>query len=241
MELAIFGDSLAAEDGVYAGDQDNFVQLLRNSILPFHISANYAVGGSINGEAGDYVYVVNGVTLQAKGLLGQIDLFIANAPPTDAIIIWSGTNNLVIGAQLDPFIDENGGVGVTPFVSDVRTELNAVGDPYGYLSKVVFFTMLNFEAAKNKLRAAYPTTPIIFIGALPIGRTPLAHYGNNDVTLAFNASADLEDAMENQIPAWDVNCHYVSLEFMKVTCQDMIHLDTAGQRRVFEKLVTALK
>ncbi len=236
MRLVFFGDSLLDTRGIYSGKESNIVQLLQNSILPFIIT-NYAEGGSLTGGAEEYAYKINGEILKAKGLQGQVSDYLAQymvAP--DAIIIWSGTNDSVIGAQLDPFETADGQVTASELVVAQRILLDAVANPFVYINEVVKYIIQNYRFAASRLHARYPTARIIFITPLNLSLVPISDFGSKAEIRAAVMYKQLITAMKEEITPLP-NCTIVDIVNIVHTIIDAIHLDTKAQTAVCMQLL----
>lgn len=166
MKIAAFGDSFLALS-------PNCVEFLTQGMLGHTLKSNQAVGGSVSGGGEHYVYKVNGEVLPAKGLLGQLEDYHGWA---DVHVIWSGNNDLVCAAMLDPFTTDSG--------DEVECTELVTGFREGYLQN---HTKLDYAQwiVKNYLVANIRTAitsligrgheKIIVIGYLNLAEAPIAH------------------------------------------------------------------
>lgn len=254
MIIVAFGDSLTDPDTYNnVADEPWIIQVEDDVVFRHEIGVNLAEGGSVSGwkreingeEVFDHVYQMDGVTLAALGMLGQVNVYKQsnlhnnNLSNRDDVVfvIWTGTNDTVIAAQLDPFTTSDGVlVDSTQIVKDDRQwyfDNNPGATDLHYAEFVIDnYTIKNIEAAITELESF---GEVVVVGPFNLGTTPLA-IQRDRVPPATHAS----HYFQNQLMHALENSHgrFVSLIDLDVTTIDEIHLDHLAQGEVMERIVT---
>lgn len=237
--IVAFGDSLTANETYLDVPDQSWIQQMARGLLPHGILDNFAEGGSVSGQGDHYVYQMNGVTLQTMGLLGQIQEYLSASYRGDVHVIWSGINDLVIGAQLDPFTTAAGvKVTATSLVTEFRETF--IGEQLHtddeYLRYVVSnYLAVNIDAAIGALREA-GIQKIIVIGFYPLQVTGVGQRASVRKR-ALTATLLGNDALRSVCQSRNVV--FVDLEDMDPTFIDEIHLDHKAQTEVLKRIYMA--
>lgn len=176
--IAAFGDSLTASE-TYQGVTDlSWLDHIQEGPFYHTLHGNYAIGGSVSGQADHYVYEINGETLEAIGLLGQIRQYLEAGQLADTHVIFSGTNDLLIASRMDPFVSRSGNsVVATSLVEEFRSfYLGEAGRSGAEYTKYIVdnYLVANIGMAIDLLRSAGAVN-IVLVGYMDFSNTPVAN------------------------------------------------------------------
>ncbi len=252
MIIIAFGDSLTDPDTYESVADEPWSIQIEDAIFAHEIGLNLATGGAVSGwkrhingnELYDWVYQLDGVTLEALGMLGQINvykqgsLFDIIQHRHDVVhVLWAGINDLVIASMLDPFTNSEGvTVDSTEIVKSDRewyfqTHPNASEHDYAQ-SVIDDYTVKNIEAGIAQFENFGET---VVVGPFDLGETELARQRNR-TRISSDNSHYLDEKLQAAVD--NAGGRYVSLIDLEVTTIDEIHLDHAAQREVMERIVT---
>lgn len=229
MSIVAFGDSLTATE-TYSGTPDKpWIEHMQQGPFKLPVIGNYAVGGSVTGAANDNVYKMNGVELPATGLLGQIDQY--QGDQADTFVIWSGTNDLIIASQLDPFTTIGGmTVTATERVTQFRDEYLPTHSPAQYAEFIIHeYTLPNIKRAIDKLRGR---GDIVLVNYFHLDFAAVAK--SNPVIVRF--AVQLAN-IELRSLCRDEGVYLADVSNIPVTTIDEVHLDDAAQIQVMRQIL----
>ena len=222
-KVIVFGDSMS-DPATYTGVPDKtWPRQMAERVFSHEVVGNYATGGAVSGAEDDYVYEIDGVTLEANGLLGQVSdyVLLSEFIEVDVFVIWIGTNDLVIASQLDPFTRPDGlVVTATKRVINDRIALNLSDEDY-YKFIIDQYTVKNINEAAQTLS---PFGEVIVVGPFDLGKADVAA---KKPALATAASMYLHTQLAADVTLID----------MSVTTVDAIHFDHAAQKEVLDMIV----
>jgi len=229
--LAVFGDSFVAEETYQNNSGETWPNILKGcSLSTVDEVVQYAAGGAVSGR--EYGYALNGQTLPTPGLLTQVDEFVDSINNQtqslpNRITIHVGTNDIVIGSGLYPFIGNDGN---TMDASDESKNTRAAFP----ISDIDFATMLMNNYTAGNITSAYirlkQYAPVIVVGPVDVSLSGLAlTFSEYQQEVAKTASYTLEAALKLAISSND----YVSvIDNHSLTLLDEIHPNYKWHRTV---------
>lgn len=253
-DVVVFGDSLSDPQTYSSPSNTSWVERLQTV---YGISSiNYAKGGAGSGAANDNFYTVNSSTLFTKGALGQVSDYLNSSASSNCNsaarghVIWVGTNDMIIGAQLDPFSATlapgvTGTVGVTALIQNFRNAFLPTHTNQEYYEAVInSYTVPNIGSAIDSLQGCGAKT-IMVTGLFDLG------HGNIDIPdpatvaekqLATHATKCLNRGLKNLVSSKNIQYPSTSVIYTDISSIvpvpfDEIHLDTTSQTEVLNKML----
>lgn len=225
MILNVFGDSLSADETYLAGPDQSWVQQIQQGPFASVLGHNHTRGGALSGKATHWGYKMDGIVLESKGVLGQIDAATIEAGSTN--VVWVGTNDLILACHLDPFTTVGGmTVTATSAVTEFRDGYLATHSPLQYAHWIIDnYLMDNLGAAVIKIRSR--GCEVVLVNYFRLQDTRVAASNAPLVRAAVDyANAALRTLCK------DLGVYMADVSGITVTTVDEVHLDHAAQKQV---------